>query len=514
MTTQDASIRTAETGCTGASFRLNRITDSGHGEQQTMDTARPTFVKNSIPARTAVPDSAVSVDRVEFPEGAKLFPRKLRSWMLVTPVDVMTIMLPAWWAPQHLKALGCLTVLGLALLTNGRPYRTWLHISVLDELPFLLTRLLAAAAVVATVTALRHEKEAVTSFLMVVVWVLLMFVAGRVVTMHIVVFGRCRRIVAHRTLLVGGGALSAELAAIITRYPQYGLIVIGFVDDEPNLNPVMRIPWLGHIRNLDAIACRHRIDTILVAGKTDGDEQLLDVIRRRPTGDYRLMVVPRLHQFHIRHGLPDHIGAIPVMHIDNPSFSGLTWAVKRMVDVVASASALLILAPLLALLAVAVRIEGGPGVIFRQERIRTDGRTFECMKFRTMRPADPDESATRWSITGDPRMGKVGRFLRRSCLDELPQLWNILRGDMTLVGPRPERPHFVGKFAVEIPSYQYRHRVRGGLTGLAQVSSLRGDTPITDRARFDNYYIENWSLWMDLKIILRTFREVLFGKAR
>jgi lipopolysaccharide/colanic/teichoic acid biosynthesis glycosyltransferase len=131
-----------------------------------------------------------------------------------------------------------------------------------------------------------------------------------------------------------------------------------------------------------------------------------------------------------------------------------------------------------------------------------------------MKPASSHESATQWTIANDPRVGRVGRFLRRSSLDEFPQLWNILRGDMTLVGPRPERPHFVTKFTVEVPNYRFRHRVRGGLTGLAQVSGLRGDTPIHDRARFDNYYIENWSLWMDAKIILRTFCEVLFGKAR
>jgi exopolysaccharide biosynthesis polyprenyl glycosylphosphotransferase len=485
-----------------------------HGEQPTMDPALTALAKN-ITQQTSVADSfAVDGADIGPSEGKRLSPSKLRSWMLVMPVDIIMMMLPALWAPRHLKALACMTVLSLVLLTNGRRYRTRLHISVLDELPFLITRLLTAAAVVATVTALRHEQEAVTSFLVAVVWVLVLFVAGRVVTMQVVLFGRRRRIVAHRTLLVGGGPLSAELAAIIEHYRQYGLVVTGFVDDEPSLNPVMRLPWLGHVRDVDAVARRHRIDTILVAGRTGGDEQLLDMIRRRLVGDYRILVVPRLHQFHIRGGLPDHIGAIPVMHVNTPSLRGLAWAAKRGFDVAVSASALLILAPLLALCAVAVRIEGGRGVLFRQERVGNNGQTFECLKFRSMRPTDPDESATQWSIANDPRVGKVGRFLRRSCLDELPQLWNILRGDMTLVGPRPERPHFVSRFSAEIPNYEYRHRVRGGLTGLAQVSSLRGDTPIADRVRFDNYYIENWSLWMDAKIILRTFREVMFGKGR
>ena len=131
-----------------------------------------------------------------------------------------------------------------------------------------------------------------------------------------------------------------------------------------------------------------------------------------------------------------------------------------------------------------------------------------------MRPGDESESETKWSIGDDKRVGPVGRMLRRTSLDELPQLWNILRGDMTLVGPRPERPHFVEKFSAEIPRYAHRHRVPAGLTGLAQVSGLRGDTPIADRARFDNYYIENWSLWLDVKVVLRTVGEVLFAGGR
>jgi lipopolysaccharide/colanic/teichoic acid biosynthesis glycosyltransferase len=131
-----------------------------------------------------------------------------------------------------------------------------------------------------------------------------------------------------------------------------------------------------------------------------------------------------------------------------------------------------------------------------------------------MRPVDEDESRTNWSIADDRRVGPVGRFMRRTSLDELPQLWNILRGDMTIVGPRPERPFFVEKFSAEHPHYAMRHRVPVGLTGLAQVSGLRGDTPISDRARFDNYYIENWSLWLDVKVILRTVAEVFRGGGR
>jgi lipopolysaccharide/colanic/teichoic acid biosynthesis glycosyltransferase len=153
-------------------------------------------------------------------------------------------------------------------------------------------------------------------------------------------------------------------------------------------------------------------------------------------------------------------------------------------------------------------------VIFRQTRVGRDGVLFDCLKIRTMPPVDPIESATAWSVSDDSRIRPAGRFLRRTSLDELPQLWNILRGDMTLVGPRPERPYFVDRFSAEFDRYAHRHRVQAGLTGLAQVSGLRGDTSIADRTRYDNYYIEHWSLWLDIKIVIRTFSEIFHARGR
>ena len=169
---------------------------------------------------------------------------------------------------------------------------------------------------------------------------------------------------------------------------------------------------------------------------------------------------------------------------------------------------------MLAAAALAVRAEGGKGVIFRQTRVGRDGRLFELLKFRSMRPANETESQTQWSVAADNRVGKVGKFLRCTSIDELPQLWNILRGDMTLVGPRPERPHFVEQFSSQFDRYSHRHRVQVGLTGFAQVSGLKGNTSIADRARYDNFYIENWSLWLDIKIIIRTFRAVVLYRER
>ncbi|GAA2349370.1 exopolysaccharide biosynthesis polyprenyl glycosylphosphotransferase [Streptomyces kunmingensis] len=180
---------------------------------------------------------------------------------------------------------------------------------------------------------------------------------------------------------------------------------------------------------------------------------------------------------------------------------------KRALDLAVSAVLLLLVSPVLLVCALWLRVSEGPGVVFRQERVGKDGRPFTLLKFRTHRPADPLESATRWSVANEHHMPWFCRFLRRTSLDELLQLWNVFRGDMSLVGPRPERPYFVMKFGETYPGYSDRHRVPTGITGLAQINGLRGDTSIEDRCRFDNAYIDNWSLWGDLSILARTATE-------
>ncbi|MFF8730435.1 sugar transferase [Streptomyces sp. NPDC015171] len=177
---------------------------------------------------------------------------------------------------------------------------------------------------------------------------------------------------------------------------------------------------------------------------------------------------------------------------------------KRLLDVAVSGTLLVLASPVLLVCAAVLRCTDGPGVVFRQERIGKDGRPFTLLKFRTHRPVDEHEAATRWSVAGEQRMSRFCRFLRQTSLDELLQLWNVFWGDMSLVGPRPERPYFVAQFSKTYPGYAARHRMQTGITGLAQINGLRGDTSIEDRARFDNAYIDNWSLWQDVCILLRT----------
>jgi exopolysaccharide biosynthesis polyprenyl glycosylphosphotransferase len=302
------------------------------------------------------------------------------------------------------------------------------------------------------------------------------------------------------------------LAKILDKYPVYGLRVDGFVDDGEHFPAEEHIPRLGRLADLDIAVETTNACMLLVADGNFDERAVMDAVRTEMCAPADLLIVPRMHHFHTQTGMADHIGSIPIMRIRNPNLHGPARMIKRTFDIAFAMAALIILSPMLVAVAAAVRIEGGRGVIFRQVRVGRDGKRFELLKFRSVRPLDDCESQTRWCVANDDRIGSVGRFLRCTSIDELPQLWNIVRGDMTLVGPRPERPHFVELFSAQYDRYAHRHRVRAGLTGFAQVSGLRGDTSIADRARYDNFYIENWSLWLDIKIVLRTFREVLLQR--
>lgn len=434
--------------------------------------------------------------------------------MVVPVVDFVMLMAPlAWRPPQPLTVL-TLAVLGTLLLTGGARYVAPLHLSVLDELPAIVTRLLAAVAAVSAVVLHLHAKPQVLIFLETACQAVALVVIGRVLTTRLCAWGRRRGLARHRTVLIGGGPTAMELSRVLEEHREYGLVPAGFVDDNVACSAAQGLRRLGRLADLDMALITTGADTILVADGDFDERALIDAVRTEVGMTAELLVVPRLHHFHTLTGTADHIGSIPIMRIRNPNLRGPARIGKRVFDIVSSGAALIMLSPVLAAAALAVRLEGGPGVIFRQTRVGRDGRQFELLKFRSMRPANETESQTQWNVASDNRVGPVGKFLRRTSIDELPQLWNIFRGDMTVVGPRPERPHFVEQFSTQFDRYAHRHRVQVGLTGFAQVSGLKGDTSIADRCRYDNFYIENWSLWLDIKIIIRTFRAVVLYRER
>jgi exopolysaccharide biosynthesis polyprenyl glycosylphosphotransferase len=473
--------------------------------RMTDDAAKPAFPKVDSGALDAVADRE--------PVGVRFLSR-IRAWMVVPVVDFALMVAPLGWRPVQLYSTITMALFATLLLTGGGRYVAPLHLSVLDELPSIVARLLTAAAAVSAVILHLHHKPEVLIFLETACQGALLVIVGRVVTTRLIAVGRRCGITRHHTVLIGGGPVALELARVLAQHREYGLKLDGFVDDCEHCPAEGYLPRLGGLADLDMAVLRTRADTVLVADGCFEERALIGAVRTDACHHAELLVVPRMHHFHTLTGLADHIGSIPIMRIRKLNLRGPEWLIKRGFDVVVVLMAGIILAPVLIAAALAVRIEGGRGVIFRQVRVGRDGKRFELLKFRSMRPANELEAQTTWCVAADNRVGPVGRFLRCTSIDELPQLWNILRGDMTLVGPRPERPHFVEQFSTQFDRYAYRHRVQVGLTGFAQVSGLRGDTSIADRARYDNFYIENWSLWLDIKIILRTFREVLFYRGR
>ncbi|SNS72500.1 exopolysaccharide biosynthesis polyprenyl glycosylphosphotransferase [Asanoa hainanensis] len=439
--------------------------------------------------------------------------RRLRAWMVTAPFDLAALVAPLLWTIQYWR--GTLTMAGLTIVffAFGGLYSARRHVSFLDELPILIGRMLASGAVVAIVAALRHESVYyVTGFVRGLALAGCLVLAGRVVSRSLILLARHRRWVEHNTIIVGAGPIAVEMARLLRRDHRYGLRFVGHVDNAPRPGGP---PLLGDLESLEQAIALAECDVLILSHPECPESTLMEMLRRPAASACDLWAVPHLwgSRSHVG-GMADHIGAIPVIHVRHTTLSGPRWWVKRASDIAVALVGLVVLSPVMLLCAVAVFVEGGRGVLFRQERLGHRGLPFQVIKFRSMRPASDTESRTAWTIAGDHRIGPVGRFLRRTSLDELPQLWNILRGDMTVVGPRPERPYFAEKFSAEHPDYARRHRVPAGLTGLAQVSGLRGDVPISDRARYDNYYIENWSLWLDAKVMVRTIGEVFRGGGR
>ena len=254
--------------------------------------------------------------------------RRIRAWMLVLPVDVLLLLTPVLWNPQQVKATISMAVLSLVLITRGVRYRAKLHISVLDDLPDLLGRLLTATAIVATVIALRHQQEEVTRFLGNAALAIGLVVAGRVLTTQAILWGRRRRITAHRTVLVGGGALCVELAATLQQHPRYGLNVIGFVDDSTSAPAATVLSRLGNQSELEDVVRRTGADVVLIADSPTG-VALSDRIRSPACEQCDILIVPKMHLLHTQTGIEDRIGSIPIMRILTPNLSGPRRLVKQ-----------------------------------------------------------------------------------------------------------------------------------------------------------------------------------------
>lgn len=337
--------------------------------------------------------------------------------------------------------------------------------------------------------------------------------AGRLVSYAIVRLSRKRGVFQENTLLIGAGEVGVEVATMLKEHQEFGLVPVGFLDafDDTDLP----LPILGDASRLHEVIDSHGVRRVIVAFGFAPDPEVVRLLRALATEEVEVHVVPRFFELGVnaRTAFNDDLWGIPLVRLRRAALRSTAQRVKRCFDLGVSVAVLAVAWPVLLACAAAVRLSSPGPILFRQKRVGQHGRVVEVLKFRTMRVND--DSDTRWGVANrDSRVTKVGAFMRASSLDELPQIFNVLSGEMSLVGPRPERPMFAEKFAVEVPRYDDRHRVPVGITGWAQVHGLRGDTPIKERARFDNSYIENWSPWQDVRILARTFLSVVSHRGR
>src|SRR4051794_5620638 len=317
-----------------------------------------------------------------------------------------------------------------------------------------------------------------------------------------------------RILIAGSGELGRLVADKIIEHRELGYQIVGFVDNRAAGDHLgyRGLPLLGTIDEAAQIALRETVDHLYVALPPDQHLQMIDLIEATSRECIDVKVVPDLLQVIALRARIEDLDGVPVINVNDVPLQGFNSVVKRGIDMAISALALLLLTLPLALVAALVRVTSRGPVFYRQERMGLDGKSFTIVKFRSMTDDAERETGPVWTQQDDPRVTAFGRFLRRSNIDELPQLWNVLRGDMSIVGPRPERPHFVEQFKHRIPQYMLRHKVKAGLTGWAQVNGWRGNTALEKRIEYDLYYIENWSVSLDLKIMWLTLTKSFFHK--
>ncbi len=310
-----------------------------------------------------------------------------------------------------------------------------------------------------------------------------------------------------RALIVGAGTAGKALADKLLDHPATGLKPIGFADDDPGKRGAdyRGLPVVGTTPDVRELLRRHDVDTVFLALPVEAHRTMMKILQDVGNEMIDIRFVPDVFQFvTFKAGVEDFDG-LPVINLTQVPLEGWNSLVKRGMDVVLSALGLALLAVLYPFIALAIWLEDRGPVLYAQERMGLDGRLFRMLKFRSMR-VDAEDAGAQWARENDPRRTRVGAFLRRTSIDEFPQLVNVFLGDMSLVGPRPERPEFVHEFKQRFPQYMLRHRVRSGITGWAQIHGWRGNTSLSKRIEYDLYYIENWSVGLDVKILWLTLR--------
>ena len=454
------------------------------------------------------------------------------STIVTVSIDVLSaaaaVSIGVWWASRtqgntaSVAMIAIFVPVVIVILGLRSVYRRKLNRNFLDEIGPVEAAVTLASMSVLTVMVLAgfpgRPGETVSRL-----WICAAVLMPTARLIRVIVERSLRR---HRelvspTLIVGNGRVAHHVIERLTAAPECGLEPIGLLDAESPWDSAggksdFGIPRIGSLDSVEEAILNTGAEAMVIAFSRTQDELLTPVVRVAHRYGLRVWVVPRLFDIVGERARVDHIGGLPLLALTHTDPRGWQFTAKYSMDRVVAALGLLVTSPLFLTLLVLVRLSSPGPVFFRQERVGRDGRVFDCLKFRTMRSPrasdagfDLGAGTAPGGVEGVDRRTRIGKILRSTSMDELPQLINVVKGDMSLVGPRPERPEFVHLFEMQIRRYGERHRVKAGLTGWAQVNGLRGQTSIADRAEWDNYYIENWSLALDLKILALTVLAVL-----
>jgi len=324
---------------------------------------------------------------------------------------------------------------------------------------------------------------------------------------------RERNIIADNLLLVGTGKIARDILNKVKATPQLGYNVVGVVNDrDSHQGKMLGVPIVGNYEMLPDLIDQYHVNQIIIALPDARRAELVELVTLCQRGEVDIKIYPDIFAYMAGDLNVDDLGGTPLLTVRDIALRGWRLSLKRGLDVFGALCGLVFLSPLLMLTGVLIYLESRGPVFYTQVRMGLDGRPFPMIKFRSMR-LDADRIAD-WTVENDPRVTRIGRFMRRTNWDEIPQLINVLLGHMSLVGPRPEQPQYVRQFREKIPRYMERHREKAGMTGWAQINGLRGDTSIAQRTSYDLWYVENWSLWLDIKIIFWTVMQTLFGRSR
>jgi exopolysaccharide biosynthesis polyprenyl glycosylphosphotransferase len=455
-----------------------------------------------------------------------------RAWTWVHVGVDATMALAGTMAADYGSRRADITPLGLTwvllfvavfvLLLAGRGmYRPRLQSSLLDDTRSILVSLTIVTTLILSLGLLVTGRTAGAALAREWAFVAVYVVAGRFALQRAAVNARRAGLLLKPTLIVGRGRVGTLLAQRLLAHPELGLKPVAFLDKDPLVarDEEVDLPVAGASWDLDRVIDEYGIQEVIVAFSTAPDEVLLRLMRRAEERDINVAFVPRFFEHVPQRLTVQHLGGVSLLVPQVVRPRDWHFRVKYAVDWIAAALLLVLTLPLFLAVAAAVRLSMGRPVFFRQTRVGRDGKPFEMLKFRSMRDPIPADQVTfvlpedlgPGGVEGVNRITRLGEILRGTNIDELPQLLNVLRGEMSLVGPRPERPEYVARFGEDVYRYSERHRVKAGITGWAQIHGLRGRTSIADRAEWDNFYIENFSLWLDLKIVLLTVAGVLRG---